>query len=206
SLESIAGAVMQSAIVGLEFGPQAHVHIVPRWSSKTRQLEAEFQIGYKGYIELGDRTGRIAFTMPEIVYEDDKFDYQYGSNMFLHHKPNIESEKYGDPQYAKYYYTYLRFKDGTDRFIVRTKQQMINHMDRFAPRNKEKRIVGPWVSDFDSMALKTTIHQLFKTVSISSDFANKISRDGTIANDPDNPRSFHDYIDVEAEETEEQAG
>jgi recombination protein RecT len=204
SIESLGGAIMQSAILGLEPGLHGHAYLVPRWNSKTKRLDAEFQIGYKGYIDLAHRTGKIAFITAEIVYEDDYFEFEYGSNQKLVHKPNIDSEKYGDPKHAKKYYVYIKFKDGSEQFKVITKQQAIRHAQRFtASKTKEGEIVGPWKTDFDAMALKTVIKLLFKTVQISTEFQQQIAKDETISNDIENVQSVYDVIDVEAEVTEE---
>lgn len=205
SMESVAGAVMQSAIVGLEPGPHGHVFLVPRWNKDIRSLECQFQMGYKGYIELAHRTSKMAYIDAEIVYEGDEFDFAHGSNKFLLHKPNIDSDKYGDPAFARYYYCFIKFKDGSETFKAMTRKQLIQHMEKFAPRDQQQNIVGPWTTNFDSMALKTPIRLLMKTTPITPEFQEQIARDETVANDLDNPRSVHadPYIDVESEDVKD---
>ena len=203
SIQSVAGAVMQSAMLGLEPGLHGHAYLVPRWNGKTQTLDAEFQIGYKGYMDLGHRTGKIAYITAEVVYEDDYFDFQFGSDQKLVHKPNIESDKYGDSQHATKYYVFIKFKDASEQFKVITKKQAIKRMEKHAPRNKQKAIVGPWVSDFDSMALKTVIRDGFKTVQISSEFQENISRDETITTEPEMTRKTYDVIDADYTDYEE---
>lgn len=204
SIESIGGALMQSAILGIEPGLHGHCYLVPRWNSKLGRLDAEFQIGYKGYIDLAHRTGKIATIEAEIVYKGDELHFEYGSNKRLIHKPNLDSEYYGDPEHAEKYYVYMKFLTGAEQFKVMTRSQMMRHMGKHAPRNKQKEIVGPWKSDFDAMSLKTVIRLGFKTIQISSDFQQQISRDETIANDPDNVNSVYDVIgDAEFSEVEE---
>ncbi|MGX1901146.1 recombination protein RecT [Thermolongibacillus altinsuensis] len=204
SIESLGGAIMQSAILGLEPGLHGYAYLVPRWNSKAGRFDAEFQIGYKGYIDLAHRTGKVAFITAEIVYEDDYFEFQYGTNQKLIHKPNIESEKYGDPEYAKKYYAYIKFKDGSEQFKVITKKQALRHAQRFTTsKNKEGELVGPWKTDFDAMALKTAIKLLFKTVQVSTEFQQQIAKDETIANDPDNVQSVYEVIDMEQTEQEQ---
>lgn len=197
SITSLGGAIMQSAILGLEPGLHGHAYLVPRWNSKLKSLEAEFQIGYKGFMDLAHRTGKVAYITAEIVYEDDSLTFQYGSNQKLVHIPNIESEKYGDPAHAKKYYAFIKFKDGSEQFKVMTKAQAERHAVRFASSKKKDtgEIVGPWKTDFDAMALKTVIKLLFKTVQISTDFQQQIAKDETIANDIENPKSTYDIID-----------
>lgn len=202
SIESVAGAVMQSAMLGLEPGLHGHAYLVPRWNGKTKQLEAEFQIGYKGYMDLGHRTGKIAYITAEVVYEDDHFEFEFGSNQRLVHVPNIDSDKYGDPQHAKKYYMFIKFKDASEQFKVMTKKQATKRMADHAPKNKQGAIVGPWQTDFDAMALKTVIRDGFKTVQISTDFQENIARDETITTDPEMTKKSYDVIDMDYEEVE----
>lgn len=206
SIESIGGALMQSAILGLEPGLHGHCYLVPRWNSKAGRLDAEFQIGYKGYIDLAHRTGKIATIEAEVVYKDDYFHFELGSNKKLVHKPNLDSETYGESESAIKYYCFIKFINGAEQFKVMTKSQIENHMRKHAPKNKNGEIVGPWKSDFDAMALKTVIRLGFKTIQISSDFQQQISRDETIANDLDNVKSVYDVIDIDVEEIEENRG
>lgn len=205
SIESLGGAIMQSAILGLEPGLHGHAYLVPRWNGKQKRLDAEFQIGYKGYIDLAHRTGKVAYIVAEIVYEDDVIEFEYGSNQKLIHKPNIDSDKYGDPDHAVKYYAFIKFKDGSEQFKVITKAQAQRHAERFtASKKKDGGITGPWKTDFDAMALKTVIKLLFKTVQVSTDFQQQISKDETIAKDLDNTQSVYDVIDVEYEEDEKE--
>jgi recombination protein RecT len=52
------------------------------------------------------------------------------------------------------------------------------HRDRFASaKNREGKIFGPWVDDFDSMALKTMVRMLAKWMPKSTEFAAAISAD-----------------------------
>ena len=66
------------------------------------------QIGYKGLIELARRSGQILSITTHAVHENDEFEFQYGLNENLSHKPNIR----GDRGEVYCYYAYATLKDG----------------------------------------------------------------------------------------------
>ena len=41
-------------------------------------LECQFQIGYKGLIDLAYRNGQMQTIQTHAVFENDYFDYEYG--------------------------------------------------------------------------------------------------------------------------------
>ena len=80
SKESLLGALMVSAQLGLEPGALGYCYLVPYQNKKTGQLEIQFQLGYKGILELVRRSGQVENIEARVVYEKDKFDFEYGLN------------------------------------------------------------------------------------------------------------------------------
>jgi len=79
---SLFGAILLSAEVGLRPNtPDQHAFIIPY------KGEAKFQLGYKGLVEMMYRNPRVRNIYAEAVFENDEFDYGYGLEPFLHHKP-----------------------------------------------------------------------------------------------------------------------
>lgn len=80
--KSLFGAVLLSAEVGLKPNTSLqHSFIIPY------KGEAKFQIGYKGLIEIMYRNPRVKKIDAHAVFENDAFDYAYGLNPYLNHKP-----------------------------------------------------------------------------------------------------------------------
>ncbi len=52
--------------------------------------ECQFQIGYKGLIDLGYRNPQMQIISAQAVYENDKFEYELGLNPRLEHRPALE--------------------------------------------------------------------------------------------------------------------
>ena len=85
--ESLLNALLKCAEWGLLPGGD-NVYLIPRHNNKKpgRPLECNAQRGYQGLIELIYRvTG--AEVEAHVVYENDKFDYQLGTDAYVHHKP-----------------------------------------------------------------------------------------------------------------------
>jgi recombination protein RecT len=80
--KSLFGAVLLSAEVGLKPNTSLqHSFIIPY------KGQAKFQIGYKGLIEIMYRNPRVKQITARAVFENDEFDYGYGLNPYLNHKP-----------------------------------------------------------------------------------------------------------------------
>jgi len=80
--KSLFGAILLSAEVGLRPNtPEQHSFIIPY------KGEAKFQIGYQGLLEMMYRNPRVKTVNAEAVFENDTFDYGYGLEPFLIHKP-----------------------------------------------------------------------------------------------------------------------
>ena len=84
SQESLLGALMVSAQLGLEPGVLGQCYLIPYGR------ECQFQIGYKGMIELLRRSGQLKDIYAYSVYENDEFEMTYGLERNLKHKPNLQ--------------------------------------------------------------------------------------------------------------------
>lgn len=186
---SIVGAVMNCAILGLEPNLIGHAYLVPFYNSKTRCKEAQFVIGYKGYIDLVRRTGDVSSIYAHEVCQKDEFDYCYGLKKDLHHKP-AEGER--GP--VTHYYACYHLKDGAYDFVVMTRDEVEAHRDKYS---KAKQF-GPWVDNFDEMAKKTCIRRLIKFMPISIEVAEQLAKDEAVLKPKrDNGIESTDIFDVD---------
>jgi recombination protein RecT len=181
--ESLLGAVMQCAQLGLEPSILGHAYLVPYRNKKKDAAgndlgwvdEAQFQIGYKGLIELARRTGQISSIMAQAVHEKDLFEYEYGIDEKLKHVPAD-----GDRGPITKYYAYAKFKDGGYSFLVMSRKDIEIHRDKFSKsKNRAGQIYGPWLDHFDEMAKKTVLKGLMKYMPISVEFAKAVAQDET---------------------------
>lgn len=162
--ETIVGAIVNCATLGLEPNLLGHAYIVPFYNNKTGKMEAQFQIGYKGALDLIRRTGAVSTLSAHEVYEGDRFEYSYGLEEKLIHIPSGED----DEERITHFYACYKLKDGGTGFVVMTRSQMEKHRDKFTKsKTKQGEVFGPWKDHFVSMALKTVILKLIKYMPVS---------------------------------------
>lgn len=192
---SFLGALMNAAGLGLEVNsPLGQAYLIPYYNGKTKRLECQFQIGYKGLLDLAYRSGEMATIQAHIVYENDTFDYELGIDPVLKHKP-ANSER-GNMTHA---YAMFHLKNGGKAFVVMSKDDII----KFAKSKSKTYEAGPWQTDFEAMAKKTVLKQLLKYAPIRSDFITDAeSADGvtTLYDDKDGKMT---YINEETGEVTE---
>lgn len=149
---SLLSALMESAQLGLEPNtPVGHCYIIPYGQT------AKFIIGYKGYIELMMRSGKVSFVDANVVHEEDKWVYEKGLTPRLEHTPSPEPNP--GPIIAAYAIVHL--KDGGKPFCWMWKRET----DAIKARSASK--AGPWVTDEEEMTKKCPIRRVAKLCSLS---------------------------------------
>lgn len=168
---SFLGAMMNAAQLGLEPNtPLGQAYLIP-YKRKNGTVECQFQIGYKGLLDLAYRSGEISMIQAYIVYENDTFEYELGLDPILRHKP-APSDR-GNMTYA---YAMFNLKNGGKSFIVMSKDDIIKYGKKYSKTWES----GPWQTDFEAMAKKTVLKQLLKYAPIRSDFISEAeASDGT---------------------------
>ena len=162
NLASLYRCVLEVAQVGLyPDGVLGHAYLIPY------KDECTLQIGYKGMIDLARRSGQVASIEARVVYEGDEFDFEYGSNAFLKHKPTLTNQGK-----VKCVYGFAKLTSGEDVFEVMTVEQI--EKIRKMSRNSNG---STWVNHWDEMARKTAIRRLFKYLPNSPEMAQAVEID-----------------------------
>lgn len=187
---------MLAAQLGLEpNGPMGHAYLIPYRNGKTGQYEAQFQVGYRGLVDLARRSGQIVSIEAHCVYANEKHRVVYGLETVLEHEPLLSGDR--GPFLAVYAVAHL--KDGGVQAEVMTLAD-INAI-RKRSRSGDS---GPWVTDFGEMARKTVIKRLCKSLPISVELASALEADSASALSADIPDlSFG--LDAAAEVTPQEA-
>jgi recombination protein RecT len=169
--KSFLGAMMSAAQLGLEPNtPLGQAYLIPYKNKGT--LEAQFQIGYKGLIDLAYRSGQVKTIYAEEVCENDEFEYELGLNPKLVHKPAVKDR--GD---VIYYYAVFKLVNGGEGFSVMSMDDVKKHMNRFSKAAQAG--FSPWQTNFDEMAKKTVLKKALKLAPMKSDFVRQLSADET---------------------------
>lgn len=169
---SFIAALLNAAQLGLEPNtPLGQAYLIPYKNKGV--LECQFQIGYKGYIDLAYRNGQMQTIQAQVVYTNDEFQYEYGLDPKLFHRPAFSDR--GEPVY---FYGIFRTVNGGYGFTVMSKADM----DTFA-RNYSKAFdsaYSPWKTNYEEMAKKTVIKQALKYAPIKTDFQRAMSSDESV--------------------------
>ena len=201
SQESILAGMMKAAQRGLEIdSTRGQAYLIPRWNKRTRQMEASFQIGYNGFVDI---FGTVDIRIDaRDVHKNDLFEYAYGLDPFLTHRPARS-----DRGEITDYYAIIRFPDGGTHFHVMSREECEDWRDRYAStKDKDGKITGPWndpahPDQFDAMSRKTTLLQAVKYLALPPVVREAIDVDTVIDIIPDERALPAGTVDVEATET-----
>ncbi len=169
---SFLAALMNAAQLGLEPNtPLGHAYLIPYKSKGI--LECQFQIGYKGLIDLAYRNGQMQTIQAQCVYENDYFEYEYGLNPQLIHRPAFE-----DRGEVTYFYGLFRTVNGGYGFSVMSKLEMDVYAKQYSKAFESS--YSPWKTCYEEMAKKTVIKQALKYAPIKTDLQKVLSSDESI--------------------------
>lgn len=172
SPSSFLGAMMTAAQLGVEPNtPLGQAYLIPYNNNKKRIIECQFQLGYKGLIDLAYRSGQVNNIQAHTVYENDEFEYSLGLDPVLKHTPAKSNR--GKPEY---FYAVFKTKDGGHGFEVMSYEDVLNHARRYSKSFGD----GPWKTNFEEMAKKTVLKRVLKYAPLKTDFVRAVSADESI--------------------------
>ncbi|WP_196602108.1 recombinase RecT [Pectinatus frisingensis] len=162
---SVLAAAMTAATLKLPINPNlGFAYIIPYKhkdkSGKVIEIQAQFQMGYKGYIQLAMRTGKYkALTVNEVLEGEITSFNRFTDVMTF---GQATSDK------VVGYMAYFKLVNGFEKYLYWTIEKVKAHGQKysFAYRKGYKDCL--WITDFDSMAKKTVIKQLISKYGIMS--------------------------------------
>lgn len=195
---SIFAAALLGESLKLSPSPQlAHFYLIP-YSDKEKGRVCQFQLGYRGYIQLATRSGVyrklnvLAIKQGELV----KFD-PLNEEIEVSIIPDEEARE-NAPTIG--YYAMFEYLNGFRKALYWSKAKMLTHADRYSkafnketykkiqegkiPANEMWKYSSPWYSSFDDMACKTMLRQLIsKWGLMSTDLEKAYTADQGVIND-----------------------
>ena len=170
--KSFLAAMMTAAQLGVEPNTAlGQAYLLPYRNHG--QMECQFQLGYKGLIDLAYRSGEVSVIQAHTVYENDVFEYELGMDPKLRHVPAK-----ADRGEAVAYYAMFKTKDGGYGFEVMSVDDVQRHAQRYSKSYGSGS--SPWRSNFDEMAKKTVLKRALKYAPLKSDFVRGVAQDETI--------------------------
>lgn len=192
---TVIGAAAQAAMLDLPINQSlGFAYIVPYGS------EAQFQLGYKGYIQLAQRTGQYVDISSKTVYEGE---LEYENRL-------LDKFKFGERTGDKVigYLAYFRLTNGFEKMLFIEIDKMIAHAKRYSKNYKGG--TEKWgLTDFDTMAEKTVLKKLlskYGPLSIENiQMSQALANDGGVVKMNESGEFDVDFdgetIDAEYEET-----
>jgi len=182
---SLIAAVMVSAQLGLEPNtPLGQAFLIPYGG------KAQFQIGYKGILDLAHRSKQYRRISAYVVDEADDFDYCYGLDPRLEHTPARQPSGK-----SIYYYAIYELDNGGRDFRVWSREQVEAHARQYSQAYKADKKDSPWFTAFDQMAKKTVLVDVLRYAPKSIEVADATRFDGaSLSINPNDPE-----LSIEAE-------
>ena len=164
--QSILAAALLGESLNLSPSPQlGHFYMVP-YNDKEKGKVAQFQLGYKGYIQLAIRSGQykklnvLAIKEGELV-KFDPLNEDIVVNL-------IEDEETREKANTIGYYAMFEYVNGFRKAIYWSKAKMLAHAERYSKGFAAHKGYTFWEKDFDGMAYKTMLRQLISKWGIMS--------------------------------------
>ena len=221
---SILSAALLGEALNLSPSPQlGQFYMVPYNNRKTGQKEAQFQLGYKGYLQLAERSGY--YKKLNVLEIKDGELIRYDPLEEEIEVDLIEDDVVREEMPTIGYYAMFEYANGFRKTMYWSKKKMLAHADRYSqafhlnavensnpkrsrvsfedfengnfPKGDEWKYSSFWYQDFDGMAKKTMLRQLISKWGIMSiDLQNAFEKDMAVIKDDGQP----DYVDNEPQD------
>lgn len=202
--ECDAGTILSGALLGesLNLSPSPQLgqyYLVPFNDSKKGCKVAQFQLGYKGYIQLAIRSGQykklnvLAIKKGELI-RYDALNEEIEVNLIEDEEERENIETIG-------YYAMFEYTNGFRKSLYWSKSKMQKHALKYSKGYAAHKGYTFWEKDFDGMAYKTMLRQLISKWGIMSiDMQQAVEKDMAVINTD----KTYEYVDNEESEIIEQ--
>lgn len=191
---SILSAALLGEALNLSPSPQLGQYYMVPFDDKDKGKVAQFQLGYKGYIQLAIRSGQykklnvLAIKEGELIRFDplnEEIEVQL-----------IEDEEERENAETIGYYAMFEYINGFRKALYWSKKRMEAHAVKYSKGYASDKRKGTswtfWSRDFDGMAYKTMLRQLISKWGIMSiDMVTAIDADMTVIRED----GTKDYVD-----------
>lgn len=182
---SLLGALYQCASLGLEPNTFGQAYIVPYKSKDNPTPKAQFQLGYKGYLEIVRRSNEISSVYAEAVYSKDKFIPSLGTKREIQHEYNISEDR----GILIAFYAVAIYKKGGCDFTIMSRSE-IDKIRSSSPSSNSP----SWRNFYEEMGKKVCLKRLCKTLPMSLDDQRRLDSDERVISIPSQ--------EIKGEETE----
>lgn len=212
---SLLNAALLGEALNLSPSPQlGQFYMVPFNNKKKGCKEAQFQLGYKGYIQLAIRSGYYKKLNVLAIKEGELVNYDPLNEEIEVNLIQDDIEREETPTSG--YYAMFEYENGFRKTMYWSKKKMQAHADKYSsafnlktsqlieagkiPQDEMWKYSSFWYKDFDGMAMKTMLRQLISKWGIMSiDLQRAIDGDMAVISEDGTP----DYIEGEEHQPED---
>lgn len=189
---SIVSAALLGESLKLSPSPQLGQYYMVPFNDKNKGKVAQFQLGYKGYIQLALRSGQykklnvLAIKEGELI-RYDPLDEEIEVKLI---EDEVEREK--APTIG--YYAMFEYLNGFRKTMYWSREKMESHALQYSKGYAAKKGYTFWEKDFDAMAYKTMLRQLISKWGVMSiEMVTAMDSDLAVINDD----GTKDYVESE---------
>lgn len=173
--ECTNSSILSAALLGesLKLSPSPQLgqyYLVPYKDRKRGTTEAQFQLGYKGYLQLAIRSGQYKKINVLPIKEGELIRFDPLAEEI--EVKLIQDEEQREKAPTAGYYAMFEYLNGFRKALYWSREKMENHARQYSPgyaRDLERGTAFTfWAKDFDGMAQKTMIRQLISKWGIMS--------------------------------------
>ena len=202
---SILSAALLGESLNLSPSPQlGQYYLVPYANNDANTTEAQFQLGYKGYIQLAIRSGQYKKLNVLAIKEGELIRFD-PLNEEIEVRLIQDEEKRENAQTIGYY-AMFEYTNGFRIAMYWSKAKMLAHAKKYSPGYRKDLSKGTqytfWSKDFDGMAYKTMLRQLISKWGVMSiDLQSAIDADMAVIRED----GTKDYVENEQDIVQDQA-
>lgn len=200
--ECEAATIVSAGLLGesLNLSPSPQLgqyYLVPFKDSKNSRTVAQFQLGYKGYIQLAIRSGQYKKLNVLPIKQGELISFNPLEEEIEVQLIEDEAERENAPTIG--YYAMFEYTNGFKKAMYWSKAKMESHAEKYSAGYKAKKGYTFWEKDFDAMACKTMLRQIISKWGIMSiDMQKAIESDTAVIHED----GAVDYIDAPVQEAE----
>lgn len=199
---TIVNAALLAESLSLSLSPTlGHAYLVPFNDSRNNRKVAQFQLGYKGYIQLAIRSGQYRRLNVVCIKQGELISFDPLTEEIK--LKTIEDEAIRESTPTTGYYAMLEYINGFTKAIYWSREKMESHALEYSKGYKAKKGYTFWEKNFDAMACKTMLRQLISKWGIMSietqgAIIEAMEKDMTVIGDDGSPQ-YVDSPDYSAE-------
>ncbi len=201
------GTILSAGLLGegLNLSPSPQLgqyYMVPFNDNKNGRKVAQFQLGYKGYIQLAIRSGQ--YKKLNVLPIKDGELIRFNPLEEEIEVQLIEDERIREEAKTIGYYAMFEYTNGFRKAMYWSREKMQSHAEQYSKGYKAHKGYTFWEKDFDGMACKTMLRQLISKWGIMSiELERAVTNDMTVQHENGKAEFLDDIAEPETIEIQQ---